>query len=345
MRKSFILIYVTSVLLFVSGCGEQLFPSYNKKPYGNIAVYKERLEQRLLHQYKNHPRYGNNIHRVELDVVKDIKSDISGKYRKVEFSQLVYDQWGNRIPELEKEYFIVRFGPKQMRRLSMPGKQKISVGLNSRGSYSEHTPVNSGELGSARRSEMQSRGTYCPVCGNQVQGSGICYDCANQGKGINRSMIGKTTRQNSGNISKRNKSDSERFDEEVTRRVKEDLRIKAMREGYDIGKSEYDDLESIDENITVPRIDPSEIKIPTRRFGGTGYAPAQQQNRVKIAPRHKPAGHNVLNDMRKNIDAQVTDNRIKTIAEQKMVVQEEDRDFGVVSIERRAKAEIRSGRY
>ncbi|MFH0911909.1 MAG: hypothetical protein V1918_10445 [Planctomycetota bacterium] len=125
-------------LLWTAGCGEGFLPAARRKPYGNIEVYKKRLEAKLLREYRNHPEFGEEVNRVELDVVKDILTDESGRMRRAEFAQLVYDRWGRRIPELEDEYFVATFGPGHPQALRQG--PKITVGLAVEGTYSEFNP-------------------------------------------------------------------------------------------------------------------------------------------------------------------------------------------------------------
>jgi hypothetical protein len=164
-----------SSFCILSGCGEGLLTNAHKTVYGGMEIYKERLEAKLLRQYKNHPEFGRNVNKVKLEVVRDIKSDESGKLRKVEFSQLVYDIWGERIPELEKEYFVITFGPQEMAyRNYTPVRPKINVGLNTRGSYSELERVRGGAIS---RVSGPKDFKYCPVCGTKMTEDGICPYC------------------------------------------------------------------------------------------------------------------------------------------------------------------------
>ncbi len=231
----FIAIFIGSIIF--SGCGEQFVPGYNKKTYGNIKIYKERLEHRLLYQYKNHPLYGKKVAKVVLDVVKDIKSDTNNQYRKVEFSQLVYDIWGDRIPTLEKEFFVVTFGPPSQQKISMPGKEKISVGLQTRGSYSEYTPVKAGVVGKITKLEHQNRGSFCPICGNRISKDGVCFKCLNQN--------GKKTKNDS-KVSSKNSPlfSNDKFTQNITKQIKSDLK---QHESQKIisNKNQFNDLKTI----------------------------------------------------------------------------------------------------
>lgn len=337
MRNILLLnIVMTFILVFLSGCGEDFLPGANRKTYGNMTVYKERLEQRLLHQYKNHPLFGKKVSRVELDVVKDIKSDVSHNLRKVEFSQLVYDNWGNRIPELEKEYFVVTFGPKNMRKVSMP-RQKISVGLDVMGSYSEHTPVTAGDVGQLRQQETLTKGLYCPVCGARVSQAGICPKCSNMNK---PEFIGKTLKPD---YSTGNTVTSEQFEKDVTRKVRQRLKLESMKENYTPNNTEpktnsYGDLR-------IEQFNPNKkYKFQfNQKLGGTENL---QNNNLPsndvIIKSHRldPSSSRKINDMRKNIEQQTTKAQIRSVQRTSLPLEQEDKDFGVVGIESRPKAEL-----
>ena len=75
-----------------------------------VEQYRLRLERSLLDKYANHQDYAGRVAWVAVILSKPPVASVDGKFIKVEFDQLVYDNWGGRIPELEKEYFVVTFG-------------------------------------------------------------------------------------------------------------------------------------------------------------------------------------------------------------------------------------------
>ena len=121
--------------LALGGCGEAWLPRGRRTPREDIAAYARALEAKLLAQYRNHPEFGREVARVDLDVVDDIETDVTGRMRRVTFAQLVYDRWGERMPELEGEYFVVTFAPAGVQ--AARRAPEITVGLNTQGTYSE----------------------------------------------------------------------------------------------------------------------------------------------------------------------------------------------------------------
>ncbi|MHC4886810.1 MAG: hypothetical protein ACYTGH_17170, partial [Planctomycetota bacterium] len=162
-------------LAVLTGCGEGFMPGAHRKPYRGMEEYQARLEAKLLRQHRNHPVHGKKVYRVELEVTKDIQIDVEGRQHKVEWAQLIYDHWGNRIPELEKEFFVVTFG--SPRDGAGPNgrihnvKPSISVGMNAAGLSGEHRPVTALPVVGA------TQGRYCPSCGQAGGGAGICAPC------------------------------------------------------------------------------------------------------------------------------------------------------------------------
>ncbi|MCX7934915.1 MAG: hypothetical protein N3A66_06610 [Planctomycetota bacterium] len=140
----------TSVLLFcAAGCGEPVFPPAYSKPRGQVETYRRLLAQRLLEKYNNLPDYAGQISQVELFVAQPPLRSVDGKEMRVEYDQIVRDKWGRRVPALEKEYFIVTFGPGAVRQV--PVEPSLQIGLKQEeGLYSEQIPVTSGRVGALR---------------------------------------------------------------------------------------------------------------------------------------------------------------------------------------------------
>lgn len=138
----------------------------------NMKTYKQQLADRLLTQYRQHPELGYRVDRVELDEVGPILADAHGRHRKVEWAQLVYDRYGDRMPELEEEYFVVEFGPERPRVYG--GTPRLDIGLKTHSTYSEYQPVESNGIRAARDGLSS---THCPVCGADVAERGLCEKC------------------------------------------------------------------------------------------------------------------------------------------------------------------------
>ncbi|MBN1257243.1 MAG: hypothetical protein JXA52_06015 [Planctomycetes bacterium] len=171
------IIILALMILIISGC-ECMGPPEEQKEEGNIAIYKRQLEEKLLSQYRARPDFGNDVSRVELEATKDILTDETGMHKRVEWAQLVYDRWGQRIPELEQEYFVIEFGPEQYK--AYGGEPSVKVGVMARGVYSEHQPVRA-ELVESTRVDSGIR--YCPACGASVDKPGICSACLRKASG------------------------------------------------------------------------------------------------------------------------------------------------------------------
>ncbi len=75
-----------------------------------VEKYRVRLEDRLLERYGNLPEYAGKVARVRVVLSRPLDVSLDGSLIRAEFDQLVYDNWGNRMPDLEKEYYIVTFG-------------------------------------------------------------------------------------------------------------------------------------------------------------------------------------------------------------------------------------------
>lgn len=105
----------------------------------NITAYQQRLQEKLHHRYNNTPAYNGKVAYVELAFAKQPRVSVDGKEVQVEFSQLVYDKWGNRIPDLEKEYYVVTFSHGNPRLVRT--RPSMDVGLYVEGGYSESAAI------------------------------------------------------------------------------------------------------------------------------------------------------------------------------------------------------------
>lgn len=115
----------------------------------NILAYQKALEERLLARYNNHPTYGGRVAAVRLRQARPPRRSVDGKEIQVEFTQLVYDRWGERIPDLEREYYVITFGhgvPRFVRT-----DPTITVGMHLEGGFSEAEVVDTGLLGTLRK--------------------------------------------------------------------------------------------------------------------------------------------------------------------------------------------------
>lgn len=74
----------------------------------NVEAARGILEGRLFDRYNGHPRYAGTVDKVAL-LGGTLRYSFDGKSVSAEFEQLVYDSLGNRIPLLEREYFVVTF--------------------------------------------------------------------------------------------------------------------------------------------------------------------------------------------------------------------------------------------
>ncbi|GHS92343.1 hypothetical protein FACS1894139_06320 [Planctomycetales bacterium] len=108
----------------------------------NINRYARALEDKLLRRYNNTPTFAGKIGKVQVLPVGEPKTSLDGQKIKIEWSQVVFDIWGERIPELEKEFYVVTFGD------GKPAMQRtrptITAGLNNEGGYSEFSAVRGG---------------------------------------------------------------------------------------------------------------------------------------------------------------------------------------------------------
>lgn len=103
-----------------------------------VEQYRVKLEQRLLDRYNNLPQYAGRVGKVEVVLSRPAEHSIDGKYIRAAYDQLVYDSWGVRMPELEKEYFSVTFGSGGVRHVR--SEPSIRVGLDAEKIYSEAAP-------------------------------------------------------------------------------------------------------------------------------------------------------------------------------------------------------------
>lgn len=138
MPRCILLLVCCSLL---AGCGGSLIPDRRTKTSGNIDTYRRQLEAKLLDRYNNLPEYAGKVSKVELLVPSPPEHSEDGRMTRVEFDQLVYDQWGERIPKLEKEYFIVTFGSVGVRMVS--SDPSIKVGLDLEGGFNERAKIGS----------------------------------------------------------------------------------------------------------------------------------------------------------------------------------------------------------
>lgn len=110
----------------------------------NVNLYARKLEKKLHRRYNNTPKYAGNIAKVQLVPVGEPEVSLDGRKMRMEWSQVVFDSWGKRVPDLEKEYYVVTFG--DGRPLTTRTRPSITVGLNNESGYSEFAPVRGGAL-------------------------------------------------------------------------------------------------------------------------------------------------------------------------------------------------------
>lgn len=104
-----------------------------------VEDYRTRLEGRLLERYNNTPEHGGKVAMVRVILSKPLETSIDGSMIRAEFDQLVYDHWGKRLPDLEKEYFVVTFGSGGVQQVR--SDPSIRVGLDMEKTYSEKAPL------------------------------------------------------------------------------------------------------------------------------------------------------------------------------------------------------------
>lgn len=110
----------------------------------NVNRYAQALQEKLLRRYNNTPPYAGNVAKVQLLPTQDPEVSMDGRKLRMEWSQVVFDSWGKRIPDLEKEYYIVTFGDGKP--LMQRTRPTITVGLNNESGYSEFSRVRGGIL-------------------------------------------------------------------------------------------------------------------------------------------------------------------------------------------------------
>ena len=131
------------------GEGEQPTPS-------GVEDYRRRLEERLLERYNNLPEFAGRVARVVVALVRPVKASLDGGLLRAEFDQLVFDRWGDRIPALEKEYFVVTFGSGGAAEVRTdPG---VRVGLDLEKTYSERSPLPSDPFRRVKKGEEFGEG-------------------------------------------------------------------------------------------------------------------------------------------------------------------------------------------
>lgn len=108
----------------------------------NVNRYARALEEKLLQRYNNTPQHAGNVAKVQLLPVGEPKISLDGKKMRVEWSQIVFDLWGERIGDLEKEFYVVTFGDGKP--LLQRTRPTITVGMNNEGGYSEYSPLRGG---------------------------------------------------------------------------------------------------------------------------------------------------------------------------------------------------------
>lgn len=110
----------------------------------NVNRYARALENKLRQRYNNTPAFAGKVGKVQLLPVGEPQVSLDGRKMRMEWSQIVFDEWGRRIPELEKEFYVVTFGDGKP--LMQRTRPTITVGLNNEGGYSEFAPVRGGKL-------------------------------------------------------------------------------------------------------------------------------------------------------------------------------------------------------
>lgn len=131
-------------LLATPGCAPQIAPAVQREEPTNIDLYARELEARLHRRYNNTPRYAGRVAVVNLVESRPRKTSVDGLETQVEWSQIVVDKWGKRIPELEEEYYVVTFGDGLPRRQTT--RPSLTVGMHTEGGFSEFESANQGRL-------------------------------------------------------------------------------------------------------------------------------------------------------------------------------------------------------
>lgn len=131
-------------VLAAIGCVPQIAPATQREEPTNIDLYARELEARLHRRYNNTPRYAGRVALVNLVMTHPPRQSVDGKETQVEWSQIVHDKWGKRIPELEEEYYVVTFGDGLPRR--QVTRPSLTVGMHTEGGFSEFESTNQGRL-------------------------------------------------------------------------------------------------------------------------------------------------------------------------------------------------------
>ncbi len=165
--KMLLVLAVTlALLVFLSGCAETNKPvaeemTVEKKngvrllvkgepidvpapEMENVNRYAAALEDNLLRRYNNTPGFAGKVAQVRLLADHEPEFSMDRKKIRMEWSQVVFDHWGKRIPELEEEYYVVVFGDGKP--LLQRTRPSISIGLNNESGYSEFSRVRGGSL-------------------------------------------------------------------------------------------------------------------------------------------------------------------------------------------------------
>jgi len=104
-----------------------------------VEKYRAKLEDRLLERYNNLPEFSGRIARVQVILSRPPEVSMDGTLIRAEFDQLVYDNWGKRVPELEKEYYAVTFGMGGVQQVR--SDPSIRIGLDMEKAWSEKAPL------------------------------------------------------------------------------------------------------------------------------------------------------------------------------------------------------------
>ena len=110
----------------------------------NINRYAAALEENLQQRYNNTPGFAGKVAKVRLLADREPEFSLDRKKIRMEWSQIVFDHWGKRIPELEEEYYVVVFGDGKP--LMQRTRPSITIGLNNESGYSEFSRVRGGSL-------------------------------------------------------------------------------------------------------------------------------------------------------------------------------------------------------
>lgn len=104
-----------------------------------VEAYRSKLENRLLERYNNLPDFAGKVARVQIVLSRPPEVSLDGGMIRAEFDQLVYDNWGKRLPALEKEYYVVVFGSGGAAQVR--SEPSVRIGLDMEKTYSERAPL------------------------------------------------------------------------------------------------------------------------------------------------------------------------------------------------------------